>query len=79
MTTLHYLPIYGRGELIRYILYHTETPFTDHRILHAEWWQLKFSNFSPSGQLPVLEIDGHTLTSSIACATYLSGKTGIFP
>ena len=79
MATFHYFPLYARGELIRYIFHHTETEFTDHVIQFSEWGAMKAANFSPGGSLPVLEIDGHTLSNSIACATYLASKTDIFP
>ena len=79
MTTLHYFKGYGRGELIRFLLHHTGTEFTDHQITFEEWPELKGTDLSPTGLLPVLEIDGNKLTSSIACASYIARKAGIYP
>lgn len=79
MTTLHYFQAYGRAELIRFLLHHTGSDFTDHTITFDEWPAIKASGLSPIGQLPVMEIDGHKLTNSIAIASYIARKNGLYP
>lgn len=77
--TLHYFDIYGRGEIIKMILHHHGTSFTDHKVAQDKWPELQRSGLSEFGALPMLEIDGHKLVESRAIARYLCRKFGYYP
>lgn len=77
--TVHYFPLYGRGELIRTILHYNGTQFTDHIIPFAEWPAFKASGDVEFGQLPMVEVDGLKLVQSGSIARYLCQKFGYYP
>ena len=77
--TLHYFDAYGRAEVIRLLLVHSKTPFTDHRLTFEEWGQVKATHFSEFNQLPRMDIDGLELTQSLAIFRYLGVKLGYVP
>lgn len=60
---IHYFDIYGKAEPIRMLLKKAGVQFEDNRHTRETWMPLKESGFSPSGQLPVVELeDGQKLT-----------------
>lgn len=72
---LHYFPIRARGELIRLLFAAAGKTFTDQHITFADWPSKKPE--MPTGQLPVLEIDGEKLSQSLTIARYLSREFGL--
>lgn len=77
--TLHYFPLYGRGETVRMLLHYHGVQFNDHRVQVQDWPGLKTAGFSEFGQLPVLEIDGKRLVQSKAILRYIAEKYGYYP
>jgi len=54
--------------------------FENVRVNPEEWFtKLKQSGLSPSGQLPVLEVDGEVLTQSKAILSYVAKELGLAP
>ncbi|XP_033746354.1 glutathione S-transferase-like [Pecten maximus] len=72
---LHYFPIRARGELIRLLFAAAGKTFTDQIITFADWPSKKSE--MPTGQLPVLEIDGEKLSQSLTIARFLSREFGL--
>lgn len=70
---LHYFPVRGRGEGIRYLFAYTGTPYEDVRIPKDKWPEQK-SKFL-FGQLPVLEVDGKQLAQSNAIARFVAKRS----
>ena len=52
----------GHGEVARLIFAQAGVAYEDKRVSKEEWAQLKPT--TPTGQLPLLEVDGKTLTGS---------------
>lgn len=77
--TLHYFDLYARGELTRMVFHYHGAPFTDHRVPFVEWPALSRSGLAEFGQLPVLEIDGHSLVESNSISRYICQKFGNYP
>lgn len=79
MSTINfnYFNIRVRGEFIRWIFAHTRTVYNDNRIDFAEWPSHK-PRFE-FGQLPMLEIDGRELVTSIAIGRYVASKHALYP
>ncbi|XP_049877949.1 glutathione S-transferase 2-like [Pectinophora gossypiella] len=71
-VVLTYFPVKGIAESIRMLLAYGGQEFEDIRIPQDQWPEYKPK--TPFGQLPVLEIDGKTLTQSISIARYLGHK-----
>jgi len=69
---LTYFGIEGVAEKVRLALVMTGTEFEDHRITFEEFGELKAS--LPMGMVPVMEVDGKTLTQSMAMLRW-AGKT----
>ena len=64
---LYYFDVYAKAEPIRMLFYKAGIQYEDVRVAFKDWPGLKSSNFSPSGQLPVLELDdGQKLTQVYA-------------
>lgn len=57
MATLSYFDIFGRGEPIRMFFAYTKQSLTNKIVTPEDWPDLKQSDFSETGYLPVLEID----------------------
>lgn len=77
--TLHYFPIFGRGEVIRMIFHYHGVKFNDHRVQMQEWPGLKTSGFAEFDTLPILEIDGLRLVQSHAITRYVCQRYGYYP
>ena len=56
------LNLKGRGEVIRFIFAQAGIEYEDKRIDKKDWPQLKPT--TPTGMLPVLEVDGKQLASN---------------
>ncbi|XP_060070914.1 probable glutathione S-transferase 7 [Ylistrum balloti] len=72
---LIYFAVRGRGELIRLTLTAAGQSFEEDRITFEDWPALKPK--IPTGQLPVLEVDGKQLSQSLAIARYLAREFGM--
>ena len=76
---VHYFDIYGRGEIIRFILNFNKVKFEDVRYTFQEWSAVKKSGNFTFGQLPALEVDGKFYAQSYSIARYLSQVFGQYP
>ena len=69
--TLHYFPLYVRGEAIRMLLSHAKVPFKNRVIPMAEWRDIKKNELGGS-QVPVMDCeDGTRMTQSTAILRFL--------
>ena len=71
-----YFNVYARGEAVRMALSHSKTEFDDQRIESADWPVLKAT--IPSGQIPVLEIDGQQLNQSVPILRLIGARKGYY-
>ncbi|GMS94966.1 hypothetical protein PENTCL1PPCAC_17141 [Pristionchus entomophagus] len=69
---LSYFDIRGLGEVARQLLHLSGNPFEDDRIQMEDWERRKKD--TPFGQLPVLEVDGMPLATSLAINRFLAKK-----
>jgi glutathione S-transferase len=76
---LTYFNIQGPAEAPRLALTIGGIAFEDIRVSREEMTALKEAGKLPSGQLPVLEVDGKTLHQSQAMATYAAKRAGLYP
>lgn len=67
----------GRAEPVRIALHAAGIDFEDHRISHQEFGEKK--NTYPLNAVPVLEIDGMTITQSNAMCRYVGKQAGLYP
>ncbi|XP_021378366.1 hematopoietic prostaglandin D synthase-like [Mizuhopecten yessoensis] len=67
---LMYFPVRGRGEIIRLAFAAAGQTFEDELVSMEDWPSLKPK--VPTGQIPVLEVDGKQLSQSLAIARYLA-------
>ena len=67
----------GRGEPARLALSMGGVPFVDDRVPMADWPERKPD--TPFGALPVLQVDGKTLTQSNSINRYVAKLTGLYP
>ena len=65
----------GLGESIRLIFAQAGVEYEDRRVAGEEWEQLKPS--TPTGQLPILEVDGKTLYGSRPIGRFLGERFGL--
>ncbi|XP_067684444.1 glutathione S-transferase 1-like [Haliotis asinina] len=70
-----YFNVRGRGEIPRLVLQCAGVPFEDKRIEFDEWPALKKE--IPTGQLPVMEIDGKQFPESMSVSRYLAAEYGL--
>jgi len=68
---LHYFPLRGRGEMIRYIFAYANEKYEEKSSYTMENWPKHKSEFM-LGQLPALEVDGKQLCQSIAIGRFLA-------
>ncbi|XP_022319415.2 glutathione S-transferase-like [Crassostrea virginica] len=73
--TVHYFNIKGRGEIVRLMLVAAGVDFEDNRVQGDDWPKLKPT--MPTGQMPVLEVDGKKYSQSLAIARYLAKEFGL--
>ena len=77
---LTYFDIWGRAEGARMTAGCGGVEFEDNRLPSMEaWGALKASGFSPSGQIPVLEVGDVKLTQSHAMVRFFGKKGGLYP
>ena len=69
---LTYFQSRGSAELSRFIFAQAGVKYEDVRLSQEEWAKLKPT--TPTGQLPLLEVDGRTLTGSAAIARFLAKR-----
>lgn len=82
---LAYFPIYGRGEVVRLLLTYLKIDFDEDPqplplggpVEKAKWEQQRH-NFEFK-YVPVLHIDGHSLSSSMSILRYLARKHKMHP
>jgi glutathione S-transferase len=67
----------GRGEPARLALSIGGLPFEDDRVAFADWERRKEA--TPFGALPVLEVDGQTLSQSNAINRYVGRLADLYP
>jgi len=67
----------GRGEAIRLALAYGKIPFEDHRFPPADWPTMKTQ--TPLHQVPVMVVDGHTITQSNTLLRYAGKLAGLYP
>ena len=72
---LTYFNSRGRAEAARIIFAQAGVEYEDKRLSGEEWAQLKPS--TPTGQLPILEVDGKTLYGSIPICRFLGERFGL--
>lgn len=72
---LTYFNSRGLAEVARMLFAVADQDYEDYRLKEGEWDTLKSK--SPSGQAPVLEADGQTLSQSKAIGRYLAEKFGL--
>lgn len=77
MTTykLTYFNFTGAAELSRFIFAQAGVKYEDNRIEGADWPKLKPN--TPTGSLPILEVDGKPLTGSGPIARFLAERFGL--
>ena len=76
-VVVHYFDSLGRGERIRWLLMSNDIEFTNKHYTSEEWFEAR-PNIE-FGQLPVVEIDGHTLVQSLVIEKYIARKINIVP
>lgn len=74
---LVYFDSKGRAELSRLVLAQSATPYDDVRLNFAQWGPFKAAGKAPFGQLPVLEVDGATVSQSMSIARFLARECGL--
>jgi glutathione S-transferase len=67
----------GRGEAARLIMHLAGIPFEDRRIPGKDWPALR--DTMPFQSMPVLEVDGRTITQSNTINRYLGKLGGLYP
>ncbi len=67
----------GRGEPIRLALAFGNIPFEDHRFALTEWPQVR--DTTPLKQVPVMEVDGETITQCNSLIRYAGRLAGLYP
>jgi glutathione S-transferase len=68
---LYYFDLFGRAESMRILFHVGKVDYEDKRIPIEKWGELKESGKFEYGQMPGLDIDGHTLVQSLAILKYL--------
>lgn len=76
---LTYFNIQGVAEVPRLVLKLGNIPFEDIRVNREEMMALKSEGKLPSGQLPIMEVDGKHLSQSMAISTYCAKMAGLYP
>lgn len=72
---LIYFNLRARGEVSRLIFEQAGVKYEDKRVAKEEWQQLKPN--TPTGVLPILEVDGKQLTGSVVIERFLAGRFGL--
>lgn len=76
--TLTYFDMHGgRGEAARIALFIGGIEFEDRRVPFSEWPRVKPE--TPFGGIPVLEVDGETVTQSNGINRYVGKLAGLYP
>jgi glutathione S-transferase len=75
----YYFDAQGRGEQIRALFRFYQTKFEDVRVRLDQWPTMKFDPKFEYGQLPVLEVKGHTISQSSAILYFLGMQFKCIP
>ena len=78
---LKYLDIKGVAEPIRLALFIGGVPFADERVTYDDVAAMRAagSSVSPTGQVPILTVDGVPFSQSNAILRYVGRLTGLYP
>lgn len=81
---LTYFDLRGRAEPTRIALAYAGVDYDDVRIswenrLEGEWSEIKNSGKFPFGTVPILEVDGETLSQSMAILRFVAKRHGLAP
>ena len=81
VITLKYLDIKGVAEPIRLALFIGGVPFADERVSYEDVAAMRDggSSVSPTGQVPILTVDGVPFSQSCAILRYVGRMTGLYP
>eukprot|EP00051_Salpingoeca_urceolata_P027205 m.480421 g.480421 ORF g.480421 m.480421 type:complete len:201 (+) comp21833_c0_seq1:140-742(+) len=78
--TFTYFPFGGpRASPIRQAFKLANIEFEDKHVTGADWVALRDSNTLPFNSIPVLEVDGKTLSQSNAIMMFIGSKAGLVP
>lgn len=72
---LTYFNLHASAETTRMLFALADVEYEDVRVSQEEWQKLKPK--SPFGQLPILEVDGHTLCQSHTMERFLCNRFGL--
>ena len=72
---LTYFKSRGTAEPVRFVFAQAGVAYEDKRVEGEEWAKLKPT--TPTGQLPMLEVEGKTLTGSSPIARFLAERFGL--
>ena len=75
MYKLVYFNAGGRAEVIRFIFAQAGVAYEDKRVERGEWEKLKPT--TPTGEVPLLEVDGKVLHGSKPIARFLAKRFGL--
>ena len=75
---IHYFPLYGRAEAIRFLLSAAKVDFENVDYTFEEWGKIKDSGKFEFNQLPALENEGKVLTQSVSILRSLAIKHGYY-
>jgi glutathione S-transferase len=78
-VVLHYFNGRGRAEVIRQLLTSNGVAFEDKTFTFQAWPEHKATGAYEFGYVPMLEIDGHRLVTSLAIERYLAKKFSLYP
>jgi glutathione S-transferase len=78
-TVFHYFGGRGRGEVIRFMLHSNGVQYEETNFTFENWSEAKATGIYEFGQVPMLEIDGHRLVTSVGIERYLAQKFGLLP
>ena len=70
---------FWRAEVSRIALYLGDIPFHDHRISGKEFQELRAQETFPMKQVPILIVNGETLTQAATIARFCGRLAGLYP
>ena len=77
--TIKYFDMRGRAEPLRLACAVGDIPFKDERVSFEEFGKMKERKELPFDQLPVMVVDGQTISQSGSIERYLGKLTGLYP
>ena len=79
MIKLHYFPLYGRAEPLRLLFHKCKLPWQEVAITKDEWPKVKRSGKFEFDQLPIVEMEGKTMSQTKAILRYIGSQHGFYP